>query len=105
MQPSPDIEDIKSKQRLLNTSRDGIFRQKWPHWLNQWKQNIQTQVADKLTRRLGWFTRLHCCFADDGERPVGLYSEGSVPFVSEIVDWGTYRALSTMSGGEVVAFQ
>jgi prepilin-type N-terminal cleavage/methylation domain-containing protein len=34
-----------------------------------------------------------------------LLADGSVQFVSEFSDLGTYRALSTMSGGEVVAFQ
>ena len=34
-----------------------------------------------------------------------LLADGSVQFVSEFVDLGIYRALSTMSGGGVVAFQ
>ena len=34
-----------------------------------------------------------------------LLADGSVQFVSEFVDLVTYRALSTIFGGEVVAFQ
>jgi len=34
-----------------------------------------------------------------------LLADGSVQFVNEFVDLGIYRALSTMSGGEVVTFQ
>ncbi|NIA14637.1 MAG: neuraminidase (sialidase)-like protein [Nitrospiraceae bacterium] len=41
-----------------------------------WKKHILTQAADKLTRRLGWFTRAHPLFLEDGRLLVGLYSDG-----------------------------
>jgi hypothetical protein len=44
--------------------------------VGQWKDNIFTQAADKLTRRLGWFTRAHPIILDDGRMLVGLYSDG-----------------------------
>ena len=44
--------------------------------VDQWKDNIFTQAADKLTRRLGWFTRVHPFILDDGRMLVGLYSDG-----------------------------
>ena len=42
----------------------------------QWKEGIVNQAADKLTRRLGWFTRAHPLFLEDGRLLVGLYSDG-----------------------------
>ena len=51
---------------------------------------MKRQAADKLTRQLGWFTRVHSCIRDDGKMLVGIYSEGSIPLVSEFVDLGSY---------------
>ena len=42
----------------------------------KWLDHINTQASDKLTRRLGWFTRAHPLFLDDGRLLVGLYSDG-----------------------------
>jgi predicted neuraminidase len=43
---------------------------------NAWMDHVKTQAADKLTRRLGWFTRAHPLMLDDGRMLVGLYSDG-----------------------------
>jgi hypothetical protein len=104
MKPGPDFEDkVQTPATEYLAGRD-IPAEMAP-LVDQWKQYINTQAADNLTRRLGWFTRAHSCILDDGTMLVGFYSEGSVQFVGEFVDLGTYRAQSTMSGGEVVAFQ
>jgi predicted neuraminidase len=41
-----------------------------------WMEHVKAQAADKLTRRLGWFTRAHPLLLDDGRLLVGLYSDG-----------------------------
>jgi len=57
--------------------------------VTQWKQHNYTQAADKLTRRLGWFTRAHPFIRDDGTMLVGLYSDGfSFSLVALTSDWG-----------------
>jgi hypothetical protein len=42
----------------------------------RWLAHIDRQARDKLTRRLGWFTRAHPLILDDGRMLVGLYSDG-----------------------------
>ena len=55
----------------------------------RWMQHISEQAADKLTRRLGWFTRAHPKILDDGRMLVGLYSDGfSFSLVGITDDWG-----------------
>lgn len=41
-----------------------------------WLQHIDQQANDKLTRRLGWFTRAHPLVLENGRMLVGLYSDG-----------------------------
>ena len=38
--------------------------------------HVNRQARDKLTRRIGWFTRAHPLILDDGRMLVGLYSGG-----------------------------
>jgi len=42
----------------------------------RWLDHIHQQADDKLTRRIGWFTRAHPLILDDGRMLVGLYSDG-----------------------------
>ena len=42
----------------------------------EWLAHIESQADDKLTRRLGWFTRAHPLILADGRMLVGLYSDG-----------------------------
>lgn len=44
--------------------------------VEQWVAHVRNQAADKLTRRLGWFTRAHPLILPDGRMLVGLYSDG-----------------------------
>jgi predicted neuraminidase len=44
--------------------------------VNMWKKRVNEQAEDKLTRRLGWFTRAHPYILPDGRMLVGLYSDG-----------------------------
>ena len=42
----------------------------------RWIASIKGQAKDKLTRRIGWFTRAHPLILPDGRMLVGLYSDG-----------------------------
>ncbi|PAY17607.1 neuraminidase (sialidase)-like protein [Rhodopirellula sp. SM50] len=42
----------------------------------RWIAEINRQAGDKLTRRIGWFTRAHPLMLQDGRMLVGLYSDG-----------------------------
>ena len=56
---------------------------------SKWMGEIRKQAEDKLTRRLGWFTRAHPKILDDGRMLVGLYSDGfSFSLVGITDDWG-----------------
>ena len=44
--------------------------------IKEWVDHNQRQAEDKLTRRIGWFTRAHPLILDDGRMLVGLYSDG-----------------------------
>jgi hypothetical protein len=67
------------------------------NWLDR---NLQ-QAEDKLTRRLGWFTRAHPLILDDGRMLVGLYSDGfSFSLVGITDDDGqTWRYSEPIVGG------
>lgn len=54
-----------------------------------WAANNFRQADDKLTRRLGWFTRAHPYITEEGRMLVGLYSDGfSFSLVAYTDDWG-----------------
>lgn len=44
--------------------------------IQRWMEHLDQQANDKLTRRIGWFTRAHPLLLDDGRMLVGLYSDG-----------------------------
>ena len=44
--------------------------------VKEWLLHIHQQAEDKLTRRIGWFTRAHPLVLEDGRMLVGLYSDG-----------------------------
>jgi predicted neuraminidase len=66
-----------------------------------WTEHNRQQAADKLTRRLGWFTRAHPHILDDKTMLVGLYSDGfSFSLVALTDDWGeTWRFSDPIVGG------
>ena len=59
------------------------------------------QAEDKLTRRLGWFTRAHPYVLDNQTMLVGLYSDGfSFSLVALTDDWGeNWRFSDPIVGG------
>jgi len=55
----------------------------------EWAYHNFKQADDKLTRRLGWFTRAHPYILDGSRMLVGLYSDGfSFSMVAYTDDWG-----------------
>jgi len=69
-----------------------------------WKQRNIEQAGDKLTSRLGWFTRAHPCILDDGRMLVGLYSDGfSFSLVAITDNWGDTWSFSEpiVGGGNI----
>ena len=67
----------------------------------EWAENNYRQADDKLTRRIGWFTRGHPIILDDGRMLVGLYSDGfSFSLTGITDDWGeTWQYSEPMVGG------
>jgi hypothetical protein len=54
-----------------------------------WAASNFKKADDKLTRRLGWFTRAHPYITEQGRMLVGLYSDGfSFSLVAYTDDWG-----------------
>ena len=70
----------------------------------QWAERNRVMAADKLTRRLGWFTRAHPLILDSGRILLGLYSDGfSISMATYSDDDGETWTMSEpiMSGGGV----
>ena len=69
--------------------------------IDMWKEHLNRQASDKLTRRLGWFTRAHPYILDGKSLLVGLYSDGfSFSLVARTDDWGeTWRFSGPIVGG------
>ena len=69
--------------------------------VNAWKQRNQKQADDKLTRRLGWFTRAHPLILDGKTMLVGLYSDGFSFSLAALTDDGgqTWRFSDPIVGG------
>ena len=66
-----------------------------------WKNRNVKMARDKLTRRLGWFTRAHPYILDGKTMIVGLYSDGfSFSLCALTDDWGeTWRFSDPIVGG------
>lgn len=70
----------------------------------EWAHANFQQADDKLTRRLGWFTRAHPYIGQDGRMLVGLYSDGfSFSLVAYTDDWGKSWGFSEpiVGGGNI----
>ena len=70
----------------------------------QWAHDNFKQADDKLTRRLGWFTRAHPKILDQQRMLVGLYSDGfSFSMVAITDDWGDSWTFSEpiIGGGSI----
>lgn len=70
----------------------------------EWAANNFKQADDKLTRRIGWFTRAHPFVSDSGRLLVGLYSDGfSFSLVALTDNWGESWSFSDpiIGGGAI----
>ena len=79
MKPGDDFPAVlESKLRELAATQglDWKNRDDWPERTRRWVEANLEQASDKLTRRLGWFTRAHPYVMRDGRILVGLYSDG-----------------------------
>ncbi|MCH8205252.1 MAG: exo-alpha-sialidase, partial [Candidatus Hydrogenedentes bacterium] len=71
MKPGDDFEEkVRAKTAVYFEGKTVNDRSK------AWAERNYEQAADKLTRRLGWFTRAHPKILDDGRMLLGLYSDG-----------------------------
>jgi predicted neuraminidase len=66
-----------------------------------WQKRNLEMAEDKLTRRLGWFTRAHPYILDNKTMVVGLYSDGfSFSLAALTDDWGeAWRFTDPIVGG------
>lgn len=100
MKPGDDFEE-----RVKKSLEDYLASLEVPEinapLVNRWTEHVLGQAADKLSRRLGWFTRAHPCILDDGTMLVGLYSDGfSFSMVALTNDWGeSWRYSDPIVGG------
>jgi predicted neuraminidase len=68
--------------------------------VESWLASLRTKAADKLTRRIGWFTRAHPIVLDGQRLIVPLYSDGfSFSLMNISDDWGrTWRTSTPLIG-------
>jgi predicted neuraminidase len=75
------------EQRIKTKTEEYVAQpQPWPAPIQKWADGNYKQAADKLTSRLGWFTRAHPKFLADGRMLVGLYSDGFSVSLAGITD-------------------
>ena len=72
----PEVLEAKLRELIETRGLDWQNRATWPEGTRRWVEGNLEQAADKLTRRLGWFTRAHPYVTKNGRILVGLYSDG-----------------------------
>jgi hypothetical protein len=101
--PGDDFaEKVKAKADAYVAAMD--LPEEMAPMIQQWRDHIMPQAEDKLTRRIGWFTRAHPYILDDGRMLVGLYSDGfSFSLVAITDDWGDTWSFSDpiVGGGNI----
>ena len=99
MKPGDDFEtDVREKTEAYFSG------QKISERGRRWAESNYLQAADKLTRRIGWFTRAHPKFLDDGRMLLGLYSDGfsfsMVAYTDDLgISWGFSEPI--VGGGSI----
>lgn len=100
--PGPDFETAVTQftehtAATLDKSALGAER---GQRVDAWLASLRTKAADKLTRRLGWFTRAHPFVLEGRRLIVPLYSDGfSFSLMNISDDWGqTWHASSPLIG-------
>ena len=89
----PQVVKRKMEQYIGDRKVEGLVK--------RWVDHISEQANDKLTRRIGWFTRAHPLLLEDGRMLVGLYSDGfSFSLVGITDDFGkTWKYSEPIVGG------
>lgn len=75
MKPGDDFPDVVARKVKDYIVEINVPLEMAP-LVDAWQSHVLEQANDKLTRRLGWFTRAHPKMLDDGRMLVGLYSDG-----------------------------
>ncbi len=73
-------------------------------WVNG--QHVFQHVTPPNTRSCGFFTRLRAIMPPSSRHPGGvnlLLGDGSVRFIKDTIHVATWRALGTISGGEIIS--
>lgn len=65
--------NAKAEAYLAGIERNEIITESM---VQKWREDLNRQAEDKLTRRIGWFTRAHPLILEEGRMLVGLYSDG-----------------------------
>lgn len=97
-------EDFEAKVRAKTEEYLAAMGVEAVGQIKAWVEHNYTQAADKLTRRIGWFTRAHPYILDDGRMLVGLYSDGfSFSLTAITDDWGKSWSFSEpiVGGGNI----
>ena len=98
--PGDDFEEVV-RRKTQEYFEEALGGGEVPERAQQWAERNYEQAADKLTRRIGWFTRAHPKILDDGRMLVGLYSDGfSFSLVAITDNWGeTWEFSEPIVGG------
>ncbi len=99
MKPGPDFEKVVRAKTAEYMSGQPVTAE-----ATKWAEHNFAQAADKLTSRLGWFTRAHPYITASGRMIVGLYSDGfSFSMATYTDDWGKSWKMSEpiVGGGNI----
>ncbi len=101
--PGPDFEAavIRFAERATATLDPETLGAERGQRMDAWLTSLRKQAADKLTRRLGWFTRAHPFVLEGRRLIVPLYSDGfSFSLMNISDDWGqTWHTSAPLIGG------
>jgi predicted neuraminidase len=89
--PGPDFEAAVNRfaEHMAATLDRNALGAERGQRVEAWLASLRRQAADKLTRRIGWFTRAHPFVLDGRRLIVPLYSDGfSFSLMNISDDWG-----------------
>ena len=96
--PGPEFESAVNRfaERTAATLDKDALGAERGQKADAWVASLRRQAADKLTRRLGWFTRAHPFVLEGKRLIVPLYSDGfSFSLMNISDDWGKTWHVST----------
>lgn len=100
--PPPEFETAVNDfvRHTRDTLDRGALGEEMTKKAEAWLDSLTTQAADKLTRRIGWFTRARPFVLDGRRLIVPLYSDGfSFSLMALSDDWGqTWRTSTPLTG-------